>query len=130
MAKGDLWVAVQPASIGLSEDDYLMVNVGDVAMDGHPVLAGREHMFDRLPVRFKLGDGKAESAVVGEPIAPQESSSDELGADRRSAQRAQEPSKPATQAEGKAEGGKAESGSGGSGVGLTSGDAPGARRTK
>lgn len=121
MAKGDLWVAVQPGSIGIGEGDYVMLNVGDVAEDGHPVMAGREAMFARMPIRFVLGDGQAE-VQAAKPEARTESP--------RGSQVAQEPPAPVTPAEGKASAGKAGSGSGGTGVGLTSADAPGASRKR
>lgn len=125
MAKGDLWVAVQPGSIGVGADDYVMLNVGDVAEDGHPVMAGRDAMFQRLPIRFRLGDGQAEAqAVEPAPVAEPKSKA------QRGPQTAQEPSGTSGQPEGKGETGKPGSGSGTASVGLTSDDAPGARRSK
>jgi hypothetical protein len=123
MAKGDLWVAVQPGSIGVGADDYVMLNVGDVAEDGHPVMAGRDAMFQLLPIRFRLGDGQAEAV---EPAPP----ADSKPKAQRGSQAAQEPSGTSGQAEGKGEAGKPGSGSGAASVGLTSDDAPGARRSK
>lgn len=123
MAKGDLWAAVQPGSIGIGEGDYVMLNVGDVAEDGHPVMAGRESMFERLPVRFRLGDGQAQAA---EPEAKPEEP-DTAG---RGAEEPGEPSEPVTQPEGKPAVSKAGSGQRAASVGLTSADAPGARRAR
>jgi hypothetical protein len=125
MAKGDLFVAVQPGSIGLGEGDYLMVNVGDVAEAGHPVLGGREHMFEPMPIRFRIGDGQAETQPA-EPVAkPKEA--DTAG---RGAEEPGEPSEPVAQPEGKPGTSKAGSGQRAASVGLTSADAPGARRAR
>lgn len=66
MAQGKLFQAVTGGAFDI-DGQPVILNPGDVAREGHPVMYGRQHMFVPFVVRFELPDEGKPPVIEANP---------------------------------------------------------------